>query len=76
MPILTYQCCFCGEVVGTGSAGGHDLDPCAVVLIGNWSAPDHMQLSQQFFCHLACFKQKITDHRLVDIDQMSPGDQA
>ena len=52
------------------------LDPCAVVLIGNWQAPEPEQLSQQFFSHFECFRRHLSDPAYVDIDEMEPGDQA
>jgi hypothetical protein len=73
---LGWQCCFCGEGISSGESAADPLDPCAVVLIGNWLAPESHQLSQQFFCHLACFKRKITTPGYVEIDKMEPGDQA
>jgi hypothetical protein len=52
------------------------LDPCAVLLIGNWQAAESEQLTQQFFCHVACFKSKMLDPTYLVIEEMEPGDQA
>ena len=76
MSSLSYQCCFCGEGVAFAQGTTSRLDPCALVLIGNWVAPASQQLSQQFFCHLECFKRQVTDPEYVDIDTMEPGEQA
>ena len=74
--ITGYQCCFCGKSVSAGDAAAHLLDPCAVVLVGNWSAAESQQLTQQFWCHLACFKRSITNPDNLYIEDMTPGDQA
>ena len=37
----------------------HPMDPCALVIIGNWISPPEQQLPQQYFCHLECFKAQI-----------------
>jgi hypothetical protein len=74
--IRTYQCCFCGEGIESGAEAAHPLDPCAVMLVGNWSAPESQQLTQQFWCHLACFKRSITNPNNLYIEDMTPGDQA
>jgi hypothetical protein len=46
------------------------------VLVGNWQAEESQQLSQQFFCHVECFKGKMADPSYLSIDEMEPGDQA
>ena len=74
--IRSYQCCFCGKSVSAGDATAHPLDPCAVMLVGNWCAPESQQLTQQFWCHLACFKRSIKDPHNLYIEEMTPGDQA
>ena len=73
---LTFQCCYCGAEIEEGESRRHPLDPCAVVLIGNWKAADPEQLSQQFFCHMDCFRSRLNAPRDLDIDTMQPGDQA
>jgi hypothetical protein len=76
MRTVEYQCCYCGEGIESGADRRHTLDPCAVMLIGNWQAPEPEQLSQQFFSHFECFRRHLSDPSYVDIDQMEPGDQA
>jgi hypothetical protein len=76
MRTVEYQCCYCGEGIESGADRRHALDPCAVVLIGNWQAPEPEQLSQQLFSHFECFRRHLSDPSYVDIDQMEPGDQA
>jgi hypothetical protein len=71
-----YQCCYCGQGIEAGAAAAHALDPCAVMLVGNWSAPESQQLTQQFWCHLACFKRSMSNPSNLYIEEMTPGDQA
>jgi hypothetical protein len=74
MKPLQFERSFCGE--GIQRPKDAPLDPCAVVLIGNWQAQESQQLSQQFFCHLECFRGKLSNSAYVSIDEMEPGDQA
>jgi hypothetical protein len=76
MDSISYACCFCGESIDTDSKVSRGLDPCAVVVVANWRGPESQQLSQQFFCHLQCFKGKMNDETFMDIEGMEPGDQA
>ena len=76
MDQLSFECCFCGEGVDTDPNVSRGLDPCAVVVIGNWRAPESQQLSQQFFCHLQCFKAKMAKPSYIDLEEMEPGDQS
>ena len=76
MSSLSYQCCFCGQAVSFAEGTTSRLDPCALVLIGNCAAPEAQQLSQQFFCHLECFKRRITVAEYINLEVMEPGDQA
>jgi hypothetical protein len=65
MKKLEYQCCFCGEGIGESA-----VDPCAIVLIGNWLSPVEKQAEQQFFCHVACFKEAMWPNVPVDIERL------
>ena len=62
------QCCFCGEGIEESAAGASRLDPCAVVLVVNWKKSEEEQASQQFFCHLACFKKSVGRNAPVDVE--------
>jgi hypothetical protein len=53
------QCCFCGESIRSGNRREHPLDPCSIILIGHWHWPRREQSTQQFFCHLECFREAI-----------------
>jgi hypothetical protein len=68
------------SVIGAGRplAGTVTKTVCAVLvlMVGNWIAPESQQLSQQFWCHLECFKRSLADHPYVEIEEMTPGDQA
>jgi hypothetical protein len=59
----TYQCCFCGKGISESA-----VDPCAIVLVGNWSGPETEQAEQQFFCHVACFKKSLWPNVPVEIE--------
>ena len=74
MKPLQFNCCFCGA--GIERPQDAPLDPCALLLIGNWQAQESEQLSQQFFCHLECFRSSISIPSSLWIDEMEPGDQA
>jgi hypothetical protein len=54
--IVFGPCCFCGE-----SIHGNDIDPCRLKVetsSGNW---------QVWFCHAACFKNRLTDNEELDL---------
>jgi hypothetical protein len=71
-----YECCFCKK--GMEAVGGHShrMDPCALVIIGYWSSAPEQHLSQQYWCHLECFKAKIGEEHPLYIEEMEPGEQA
>jgi hypothetical protein len=71
-----YRCCFCKKGMPATGSSSHRLDPCALIIVGNWIAPSEQQLSQQYFCHLECFKAQIGEKHLLYIEVMEPGDQA
>lgn len=59
--MLEFQCCFCGETVSDANRGSAGLDPCALIVVANWSMPLEKQKEQQFFCHLDCFRRALGD---------------
>jgi hypothetical protein len=61
----TYQCCFCGEGISESA-----VDPCAIVLVGNWGGPEANQAEQQFFCHVECFKKALWPNVPVEIERL------
>jgi hypothetical protein len=69
---LQYQCCLCGDGIEKSAEGDGQVDPCAIVLIANWSKPEAEQASQQFFCHLACFKKTVWHNVPVDVELLVP----
>jgi hypothetical protein len=69
---LQYQCCLCGAGVEKSSDGHGQVDPCAILLIANWSKPEAEQASQQFFCHLACFKKTVWHNVPVGVELLEP----
>jgi hypothetical protein len=60
-----YQCCLCGEAISQSA-----VDPCAIVIIGNWAASESEQASQQFWCHVVCFRRALRDDRHVEIEEL------
>lgn len=48
MPV-EYMCALCGQGIDDG-----DLDPCALIVVGKWRAPEREQREQQFFTHAQC----------------------
>jgi hypothetical protein len=71
-----YECCFCKKGIGPIDGHSHRMDPCALVIIGNWISPSEQQLSQQYFCHIECFKAQIGEKNPLYIEEIKPGDQA
>ena len=71
-----YQCCFCKTGMEPLGGQSHRTDPCALVIVGYWSSAPEQQLSQQYFCHLECFKARIGEKNPLYIEEMEPGDQA
>jgi hypothetical protein len=71
MKELEYQCRFCGQGVGQDPAKAHVFDPCAVILIANWSKGEKEQKEQQLFFHFECFRKFTSPHAplyLEDLD--------
>lgn len=52
---LEYTCCFCDEGIKSGKA-----DPCDINILINIDKSPDMQSSQTFYCHIACFKSKMS----------------
>jgi hypothetical protein len=71
-----FQCCFCGEAIERSGGTDGKFDPTALIAVGYWQEQRSKQLEQQFFCHIECLKAKMQQPHSVDIDQMTPGDQA
>jgi hypothetical protein len=44
------MCAFCGETVETLVG----LDPCLLIVVGNWRGTEEAQREQQFFAHANC----------------------
>ena len=66
MEKLEFQCCFCGETIVDTV-----VDPCAVLLVGNWQSPDPTkQAKQQFSFHVTCFKKAVWRNIPVEIEML------
>jgi hypothetical protein len=48
------MCAFCAETVETAG-----VDPCALVVVTSWWAPEEAQREQQFFCHADCLRNRL-----------------
>lgn len=48
---LKYTCCFCNKSIESSKT-----DPCDVNLIINIDKEESLQYSQDFYCHVACFR--------------------
>ncbi len=49
-----YTCCFCSKLVES-----NEFDVTTIIATLNWDKDIHKQQTQQFFCHLMCFKEKL-----------------
>ena len=63
--MFDYECCICKQTVSAGS--GALLDPCALILIGNYERPREEQKEQQFFCHFECFRRLVNNDGVMYI---------
>ncbi|MGZ4571023.1 MAG: hypothetical protein ACXVX8_02705 [Blastococcus sp.] len=48
------MCAFCGA--GIDDSG---VDPCAILVIAKWRAPEEQQQEQQFFTHAECLRARL-----------------
>ena len=48
------MCCFCGKGVTSSF-----IDPCSINILINWDKSKDKQYSQDFYCHISCFKKQI-----------------
>lgn len=51
---LKFMCCFCGKGIKSSK-----IDPCAINVMINFDKEKEKQYSQDFFCHIECFKNRI-----------------
>lgn len=54
---LEVTCCFCNKKVISNVT-----DPCDLNILCNWDKDESKQYNQTFYCHLACFKEKLDYH--------------
>ncbi len=66
-----YQCLICKKSVRPSSEKGHELDPCAVVIVSNCDQSHLDQKEQTFFCHFECFKKVNDDDSVVYLQSLS-----
>ena len=60
MNASNYICCFCGELIKANK-----FDVTNLIATLNWDKEISKQQTQQFFCHLMCFKSKL--HKKVPL---------
>lgn len=65
-----FLCCFCEQAIEEP----HPVNPIALVVIANWrAAKDGREVSQQFFCHVACLQERAPVVRdYLDIREVAP----
>lgn len=47
-------CCFCNENIKSD-----EINPCDLNILTNWDKSTDKQHNQTFWCHLACFREKL-----------------
>ncbi len=47
-----YECCFCAKAIEKKVA--------TLIVISNYEKTETEQFTQQFFCHIPCFKNKLS----------------
>ena len=55
MSDLSFECCFCDEGIESNKT-----DPCDLNVLINIDKPKKRQYNQTFYCHLQCFKEKLS----------------
>jgi hypothetical protein len=71
---VVYKCCICNEGIGEDAQKAHPFDPCAIILVGNWSKEREEQKAQQFFCHLECFRKLVEPLSSLYIEESDSND--
>ena len=64
-----YSCIFCKNGIEMNASKRHDLDPCAIVLIGHYDRERAEQKEQQFWCHFNCFRKLANEDGVMYIMQ-------
>lgn len=54
---MEFECCFCGKNIESSK-----INPCIISILTNFDKSKERQYSQDFFCHITCFKEKIASH--------------
>ena len=68
---LKFSCCFCGN----GIESTH-TDPCAVNVMINFDKEDkERQYSQDFYCHILCFKKYLRPSVPLYLEQLGLHDE-
>lgn len=51
---LNFKCCFCNQTILSSKT-----DPAEINVLINIDKSEDQQYSQNFYCHIACFKEKL-----------------
>lgn len=56
MDELKFTCCFCNKTIESSK-----VNPADINILINIDKPEHEQYSQNFWCHVECFREKLHD---------------
>ena len=62
-----YHCCICKGSVSHAGPHEHQLDPCALVIVGHADKEWRDQKEQTFYCHFECFRKLVGDDGVLYI---------
>jgi hypothetical protein len=54
--LVNFMCCFCD-----GGIDSSKIDPAEISVLINIDKNSDKQIAQYFYCHVACFKEKLSD---------------
>lgn len=66
---LKFTCCFC-----VGGIASSKTDPCDLNVLVNIDEPKQKQYNQTFYCHLQCFKEKLSKRIPLYLECLSSSD--
>ena len=54
MSTLNFLCCFCNQTIESSH-----VNPCDINILINVNKHKDQQYNQSFYCHIACFREKL-----------------
>jgi len=60
-----FQCCFCDKAIES-----NQIDITSLIVVSNWDKNQDQQQEQQFFCHINCLKNKLSENAPLYIINM------